>query len=249
MGLKNKVAIVTGAGSGFGEGIARRYAEEGARVVVADIDQEKGEQVAADIGASACFIAADVTRDADWRRIVDAALDHFGGLHVLVNNAGYTHVNGPMLEVPEDEFDRVYAVNVKSIYHSARHVVPIFRKRGGGSIVNIASTAALRPRPGLTWYNGSKGAVVTLTRSMAVELAPDRIRVNAINPVIGETGMLERFMGKTDTPQNRAAFEAGIPLGRFSRPADIAAAALWLVSEEAGFVTGVALEIDGGRCI
>ena len=249
MGLKNKVAIVTGAGSGFGEGIARRYAEEGARVVVADIDQEKGEQVAADIGASACFIAADVTRDSDWRRIVDAALDHFGGLHVLVNNAGYTHVNGPMLEVPEDEFDRVYAVNVKSIYHSARHVVPIFRKRGGGSIVNIASTAALRPRPGLTWYNGSKGAVVTLTRSMAVELAPDRIRVNAINPVIGETGMLERFMGKTDTPQNRAAFEAGIPLGRFSRPADIAAAALWLVSEEAGFVTGVALEIDGGRCI
>lgn len=189
MRLQNKVAIVTGAGSGFGEGIARRFAAEGACLLLNDID------------------------------------------------------------VDEDEFDRVYAVNVKSLYHSARAVVPVFRRHGGGAIVNIASTAGTRPRPGLTWYNGSKGAAITLTRSMAVELAPDRIRVNAINPVIGETGLLERFMGKPDTPENRAAFLAGIPLGRFSRPADIAAAAVFLASDEAEFVTGVAMDVDGGRCV
>lgn len=249
MRLKNKVAVITGAGSGFGEGMARRFAEEGARVIVNDLDAEKGELVAAEIGAAAHFVAGDVSRDADVKQMVDAALDHFGGLHVLVNNAGYTHANGPLLEVAEDEFDRVFAVNVKALYHTARHVVPIFRKRGGGAIVNTASTAALRPRPGLSWYNASKGAALTLTRSMALELAPDRIRVNAVCPVIGETGMLERFMGKPDTPQNRAAFEAGIPLGRFSRPGDVAAAALFLASDEAAFITGVALEVDGGRCI
>ena len=249
MWLKNKVAVVTGAGSGFGEGIARRFVEEGARVIVNDIDVEKGERVAADLGAHARFVAADVAVDADVRALVDATLDHFGGLHVMVNNAGYTHINGPMLEVDEAEFDRVYAVNVKSIYLAARHVVPIFRKRGGGCFVNTASTAGIRPRPGLTWYNGSKGAVITLTKSMAVELAPERIRVNAICPVIGETGLLQRFMGGEDTPENRARFEAGIPLGRFSRPGDIAAAALYLASDEAAFITGVALEVDGGRCI
>ena len=249
MRLKNKVAIVTGGASGFGEGIARRFVEEGARVVVGDIDADQGERVAEDIGEAARFVNADVTLDADWKRVVDTALDAFGGIHVLVNNAGYTHVNQPMLEVDEAEFDRVYAVNVKSLYLSARHVVPIFRKRGGGVILNVASTAGPRPRPGLTWYNGSKGAAVTLTKSMAVELAPDHVRVNCINPVMGETGLLERFMGLPDTPENRARFIAGIPLGRLSRPADIAAAAVYLASDEAAFVTGVALEVDGGRCV
>ncbi len=249
MRLKNKIAVVTGAGSGFGEGIARRFVAEGARVVLNDIDAERGQRVSDELGEQAVFAAGDVSRDADWAQLVDTALDHFGGLQVLVNNAGYTHLNGPLLDVEEAEFDRVYAVNVKSLYHSARHVVPIFRKRGGGAIVNIASTAGARPRPGLTWYNGSKGAAITITRSMAVELAPDQIRVNAINPVIGETGLVERFMGKPDTPENRATFLAGIPLGRFSRPEDIAAAAVFLASDEACFVTGVALEVDGGRCV
>ena len=249
MRLKNKIAVVTGAGSGFGEGIARRFVAEGARVVLNDIDAERGQRVSDELGEQAVFAAGDVSRDADWAQLVDTALDHFGGLQVLVNNAGYTHLNGPLLDVEEAEFDRVYAVNVKSLYHSARHVVPIFRKRGGGAIVNIASTAGARPRPGLTWYNGSKGAAITITRSMAVELAPDHIRVNAINPVIGETGLVERFMGKPDTPENRATFLAGIPLGRFSRPEDIAAAAVFLASDEACFVTGVALEVDGGRCV
>lgn len=249
MRLRKKVAIVTGAASGFGEGIARRFAEEGARVVVSDMARDKGERVVAEIGDAACFVAADVTLDADWKRLVDATLDQFGGVHVLVNNAGYTHLNQPMLDVDEAEFDRVYAVNVKSLYLSAKHVVPIFRKRGGGVVLNIASTAGPRPRPGLTWYNGSKGAAVTLTKSMAVELAPDGIRVNCINPVMGETGMLERFMGQPDTPENRARFIAGIPLGRLSRPEDVAAAAVYLVSDEAAFVTGAALEVDGGRCV
>ena len=249
MRLGNKVAIVTGAASGFGEGIARRFAEEGARVVVADVDIDRGERVVAEIGDAARFVAADVTLDSDWKRLVDHTLDAFGGVHLLVNNAGYTHLNRPMLEVDETEFDRVYAVNVKSLYLSAKHVVPLFRTRGGGVMLNIASTAGARPRPGLTWYNGSKGAAVTLTKSMAVELAPDRIRVNCINPVMGETGLLERFMGQPDTPENRARFIAGIPLGRLSRPADVAAAAVYLASDEAAFITGVALEVDGGRCV
>ena len=192
---------------------------------------------------------ADVTRRADVAAMIDAAETQLGGLDILVNNAGYTHVNQPMLEVAEDEFDRVYAVNVKAIYLAALEAVPVLRRRGGGVIINTASTAGLRPRPGLTWYNGSKGAAITLTKSMAVELAPDRIRVNCLCPVIGETGLLERFMGKPDTPENRAAFVATIPMGRMSKPEDIARAALFLASDEAAFVTGVALEVDGGRCI
>jgi len=181
--------------------------------------------------------------------MVRAAVDSFGRLDIVVNNAGVTHRNRPMLEVSEAEFDRIYAVNVKSIFLAAKAAVPVMRAQGGGVILNIASTAGVRPRPGLTWYNGSKGAAITLTRSMAAELAPDRIRVNAINPVMGETGLLEDFMGMPDTPQNRARFIAGIPLGRLSRPEDIANAALFLCSDEAEFVTGVAMEVDGGRCI
>lgn len=246
--LDGKAALITGAGSGFGEGIARKFVEEGARVIVADINDDAGAAVASSLGAAARFVHADVSRGADMAAAVAAAVDHFGRLDILVNNAGYTHRNAPMLEVTEDEFDRIYAVNVKSVYLGAIHAVPLFRKQGGGVILNIASTAGVRPRPGLTWYNGSKGAVITLTKSMAVELAPDAIRVCALNPVAGETGMLHLFMGE-DTPERRAQFQSTIPLGRFSQPRDIANAALFLCSGEAEFLTGVCMEVDGGRCI
>ncbi len=248
MRLEGKVALVTGAGSGFGEGMARRFAAEGARVMVADIDDAAGERVAGSIGDAARFIHADVSRDGDVAAMVGAARDAFGRLDILVNNAGHTHRNGPMLDVPEEEFDRIFAVNVKSLYLGAKHAVPVFRGQGGGMILNIASTAAVRPRSGLVWYSGSKGAVLTLTRAMAAELAGDGIRVCALNPVAGETGMLHLFMGE-DTPEKRAQFISGIPLGRFSTPRDIASAALFLCSDEAEFLTGVCLEVDGGRCI
>ena len=251
MRLQDKVAVVTGAGSGFGAEIARRFAGEGAAVVVADINDNAGRTVADGIvaeGGRAQFVHADVTRRPEVAAMVAAASEAFGRLDLLVNNAGYTHVNQPLLEVSEEDFDRVYAVNVKAIYLAALEAVPVMRAQGGGCIINTSSTAALRPRPGLTWYNGSKGAVNTLTKSMAAELAPD-IRVNALCPVIGETGLLERFMGQPDTPELRAKFVATIPMGRMSRPSDIANAALYLASDEASMITGVALEVDGGRCI
>lgn len=248
MRLEGKVALVTGAGSGFGEGMARRFVAEGARVMVADIDDAAGERVAGSMGDAARFIHADVSRDDDVAAMVGAALDAFGRLDILVNNAGYTHRNSPMLDVSEEEFDRIFAVNVKSLYLGAKHAVPVFRGQGGGMILNIASTAAVRPRAGLVWYSGSKGAVLTLTRAMAAELAPDGIRVCALNPVAGETGMLHLFMGE-DTPERRAQFASTIPLGRLSTPRDIADAALFLCSGEANFLTGVCLEVDGGRCI
>lgn len=250
--LKNKIAIVTGAGSGFGEGIAKRFAEEGCAVAVVDISDEGGQRVAGEVvaaGGRAKFVRADVSKDADWGALVAATQAAFGGVHIVVNNAGITHRNQPMLNVSEELFDRIYAVNVKSIFHSAKHCVPLFRGQGGGVFVNIASTAGIRPRPGLTWYNGSKGAAVMTSRSMAVELAPDRIRVNVINPVAGETALLSEFMGGQDTPEIRAKFVASIPLGRLSRPLDIANAALYLASDEAEFITGVCLEVDGGRCV
>jgi len=251
MRLKDKIAIVTGAGSGFGEGIAKRFAQEGCAVMAADINDAGGHRVADEIaaaGGKAQFAHADVSKDADWARLVKATKDAFGGLHIVVNNAGITHRNQPLLDVPEEMFDRIYAVNVKSLFHSAKHCVPHFRSVGGGVFINIASTAGIRPRPGLTWYNGSKGAAIMTSRSMAGELAPDRIRVNIINPVAGETGMLPEFMGQ-DTPEIRAKFVASIPLGRLSRPLDIANAALYLASDEAEFITGACLEVDGGRCI
>ena len=248
MRLKDKVAIITGAASGFGEGIARRFGEEGASVLIADMDAARGEKVAASL-PRARFCRVDVSRTDEVKAMVQAALDAFGAVDVLVNNAGTTHRNQPMLEVDEATFDRVYAVNVKSVYLGAVHAVPIMRQQGGGAILNIASTAGVRPRPGLTWYNGSKGAVITLTKSMAAELASDGIRVNALNPVIGETGLTAEFMGGRDTPEIRKKFVATIPLGRMSRALDVANAALFLCSAEAEFLTGVCLEVDGGRCI
>jgi 3-oxoacyl-[acyl-carrier protein] reductase len=250
--LQGKVAIVTGAGSGFGHGIAERFAAEGCAVIVNDIHRDAGERVAASIrngGGQAQFAHGDVSKSADVAALLAATLEHFGRLHIVVNNAGTTHRNRPLLEVTEDEFDRVYAVNVKSIYLTAQHIVPYFRKAGGGVFVNIASTAGVRPRPGLVWYNGTKGAVITTSKGMAAELGPDRIRVNCVNPVIGETGLLEQFMGVPDTPENRARFLATIPLGRMSKPLDIANACLYLASDEAEFVTGACLEVDGGRCV
>lgn len=251
MRLAGKVAIVTGAGSGFGAGIAMRFAEEGARVVVNDIDIANGERVAAAIaakGADARFCAGDVSNDADVAALVAFALAAFGDLHVVVNNAGTTHRNQPMLDVSEAEFDRIYDVNVKSLFLTARHAVPHFRSKRDGVFVTIASTAGVRPRPGLTWYNGSKGAAIVTSRSMAAELACDNIRVNVINPVAGETAMLKDFMGE-DTPARRAQFVASIPLGRLSQPTDIATAAVFFASDEASFITGACLEVDGGRCV
>ena len=251
MRLDGKVAIVTGGGAGFGEGIARRFAAEGASVAVADIDTGNGERVAAAIraaGGRAVFARADVAKAADVHAMVETARGAFGRLDIMVNNAGTTHRNQSMLSVDEAAFDRIFAVNVKAIYLAALAVVPLFRAQGGGVILNTASTAGLRPRPGLTIYNASKGAAITMTKSMAVEFAPDRIRVNCLCPVAGETAMLADFMGG-DTPENRARFQASVPLGRLSLPADIANAALYLCSDEAAFITGTAFEVDGGRCI
>ncbi len=251
MKLKNKVAIVTGAASGFGEGIVRRFATEGARVLVADIDAKGAARVAKDIGdnGSAIAVTADVSKNNEVKAMIAASVENYGGLDILVNNAGVTHKNSPMLEVDEETFDHIYAVNVKSIYLSAMHAVPVFRAQKHGIIINITSTAGLRPRPGLTWYNGSKGAAITLTKSMAAELAADNIRVNGINPVMGETGLIGKFLPGDDTPENRAKVIAGIPLGRLSTPEDVANACLFLASDEASFITGVCLDVDGGRCI
>jgi 3-oxoacyl-[acyl-carrier protein] reductase len=251
MRLQGKVALVTGAGSGFGEGIATRFAQEGAKVVVNDIDAANGERVVAAIrkaGGEAIFARGDVTRGDDVAALLVASVDAFGGVTTVVNNAGVSHRNQSMLTVTEAEFARVFAVNVKGLYWTARHFVPHFRERGGGAFVTIASTAGVRPRPGLVWYNGTKGAAITVSRAMAVELAPLRIRVNVINPVAGETPLLATFMGE-DTPEKRAQFIASVPLGRLSQPRDVANAALYLASDEADFITGACLEVDGGRCV
>lgn len=252
MRLNNKIAVVTGAGSGFGEGIAHVFAREGARVMLADFNSTSGEKVASDIaaaGGQARFVRADVSKDADVAAMLAATLAAFGDVDIVVNNAGTTHRNRPMLEVDEAEFDRIYAVNVKSIYLTARHFVPHFRQRGGGVFVNIASTAGVRPRPGLTWYNGTKGAVIVTSKSMAAELGPDNIRVNCVNPVIAATGLVAEFMGAPDTPENRKKFLATIPMGRYSTPEDVANACLYLASDDAAFVTGTSIEVDGGRCV
>ena len=248
MRLKDKTAIVTGAGSGFGKGIAMRFAREGARVGVVDINAEAAREVASKISNSAFAMEADVSIDRDVSRMVQEALDRWGQLDILVNNAGTTHRNQPMTEVTEEEYERIFAVNVKSVYLGAKHIVPVMKKQGFGVILNVASTAGVRPRPGLVWYNTSKGAMMTATKAMAIELAGEKIRVNAINPVAGETGMLHLFMGE-DTPEKRAQFISSIPLGRLSLPEDMANAALFLCSDEAEMITGLCMEVDGGRCI
>lgn len=253
MRLRGKVAIVTGAGSGFGEGIAKRFAQEGAGVAVADINEHGGQRVAGEIasaGGKAVFVRADVTRGGEWAGLVGATQDAFGRLDIVVNNAGWTHRNKPYLEVSEAEFDKVYAVNVKSVYLSAMHAVPVFRRQGGGCIVNIASTAGVRPRPGLTVYNSSKGAVIVLSKSMAAELGPDRIRVNCVNPVFSpDTSLSAEFAGGALTEESKKRFLDSIPLGRFSTPIDVANACVYLASDEAAFVSGVCIEVDGGRCV
>ncbi len=249
MRLKDKTALVTGAASGFGEGIAKTFAREGAKVVIMDLNGDGANAVASAIGASARAVKGDVTKAADIEAAVAAAVDFGNGLDIVVNNAGWTHRNKPMMEVTEEEYERVYDINVRSIFHMSRAVIPLMRKAGGGVMINVGSTAGIRPRPGLTWYNSTKGAVNLLSRSMAVELAPDRIRVNCVAPVMGATGLLESFMGVPDTPENRARFIATIPMGRLSTPQDIANACLYLASDEAEFITGVILEVDGGRTV
>jgi len=241
MRLNGKTALITGGGSGFGAGIARRFASEGAKVIIADINAAGAQDIATEIGGIA--IEMDVAKAADWATL---AANH--DLDIIVNNAGITHLPTPMEDVEEAEFDRVLAVNAKSVYLSARAMVPAMKARGSGVIINVASTAGLSPRPNLNWYNASKGWMITATKAMAVELAPHGIRVNALCPVAGETPLLSSFMGE-DTPEMRAKFVSTIPIGRFSTPEDMAAAATFLCSDEASMITGVALEVDGGRCI
>ena len=247
--LQGKVAIVTGAASGFGEAIAKRYVAEGARVLIVDLDGAKAQTLAGALGANARAQQCDVSKGADVRAAVKACVDAFGPPDIVVNNAGTTHRNQWMLDVDEATFDRVFSVNVKSIYHMAQAVVPMMRERKSGVIINIGSTAGIRPRPGLTWYNASNGAVNLMSKSMAAELGPFNIRVNAICPVMSATGMIELFLGAPDTPENRAKITAGIPLGRMSTPEDVAEAALYLGSDAARFITGIELPVDGGRTI
>src|SRR5271157_2272884 len=249
MRLKGKTALVTGAGQGFGFGIAEIFAREGARVACLDLKADIAEAAAKRFGdAGAIALHADVSKRDDVERAAKTAIEAFGHVDIVVNNAGTTHRNKPLMEIEDAEFDRVFAVNVKSVFLTAQAFVPHMREHGGGVIINVGSTAALRPRPGLAVYNASKGAVHVMTKSMAIELAPDKIRVCALAPVAGETPLLAMFMGE-DTPEKRAAFRATVPLGRFSTPHDIGAAALYLASDEAAFLTGVVLEVDGGRCI
>jgi NAD(P)-dependent dehydrogenase (short-subunit alcohol dehydrogenase family) len=252
MNLNSKIAIVTGAASGFGAAIARRMAQAGARVVVADLQAEGAERMADELrreGAQAMSVKIDVSSREDFEHLVTHTRQAWGGLDILVNNAGTTHRNKPALQVTEDEFDRVYRVNVKSLFWAAHGVLPMFSAQGHGSIVNVASTTGVRPGPGLTWYSGSKAAMINLTKGLALEFAKTGVRINAVNPMIGETAMLGDFMGMEDTPANRDKFLQRIPLGRFTRPNDVASAVTFLASDEASYLTGVCLDVDGGRNI
>lgn len=249
MRLEGKATLVTGAASGFGKAIAETYVREGAKVAIVDLNEDGARAVAAELGDSAIAIRADVARAADVEAAVAQTRDAFGRLDVVVNNAGWTNPNRPLMETDEATFRKIYDINVLSIFHMTKACVPLWRAEGGGVMINVGSTAGIRPRPGLTWYNSSKGAVNLMTKSLAVELAPDKIRVCGLAPVMGVTGLLEAFMGVPDTPENRARFIATIPMGRLSEPQDIANAALYLASEDASFITGVILEVDGGRTI
>jgi len=249
MRLNGKTALVTGAASGYGAEIARRFAREGAKVVLLDLNAEGVKKVAFEAGAAAVPVTGDVTKRADIDAAVKVATDRFGRLDIVVNNAGWSFRNKPLLELTESEFDKVFNVNVKSIFHMMNAIVPLMRRQGGGCVINIGSTGGIRPRPGLTWYNATKAAVNLVSKSLAVELAPDRIRVNCIAPVMGETALLETFMGQEDTPENREKFVATVPLGRLSKPSDIAAACVHLADDESAFLTGVVLPVDGGRTV
>ncbi len=248
MRLAGKTAIVTGGASGFGAGIVKKFLAEGARVMIADINADAAHAAAQEAGEMAIAQAVDVSQSESVEAMAKAALGAFGTIDILVNNAGVTHLPAPLDEISEEDFDRVLSVNVKSVYLTSRHIVPHMKSNGRGAILNVASTAGVSPRPRLSWYNASKGWMITATKSMAVELAPSGVRVNAINPVAGETPLLKSFMGE-DTPEIRAKFLSTIPIGRFSTPEDMGNAACFLCSDEASMVTGVAMEVDGGRCI
>lgn len=248
MRLQGKVAIVTGGASGFGAGIARKFVAEGARVMIADLNIDMANELAAELGDTVQTIQTNVARDADVAAMVKSTIDAFGQIDILINNAGVTHLPAPMEEVTEDDFDKVFAVNCKSVYLTAKYIVPLMKAKGAGAILNVASTAGVSPRPRLNWYNASKGWMNNATKGMAVELAPAGVRVNALNPVAGDTPLLKSFMGE-DTPQMRAKFLSTIPLGRFSTPEDMGNAACYLCSDEASMITGVCMEVDGGRCI
>lgn len=248
MRLQGKTAIVTGGASGFGAGIVRKFVAEGARVVIADLNTELAEALADELGDTVKPVTCNVAKAADVRAMTDTALAHGGRIDILVNNAGVTHLPGPMEAVTEEDFDRILAVNVKAVYLAAQTIVPLMKTQKSGVILNVASTAGVSPRPRLSWYNASKGWMITATKAMAVELAPEGVRVNAINPVAGETPLLKTFMGE-DTPEMRAKFLSTIPLGRFSTPEDMGNAACYLCSDEASMITGVCMEVDGGRCI
>lgn len=248
MRLNDKTAIVTGGASGFGEGIVRKFVAEGARVLIADMNLDGAKALAAELGEGVLAVQTNVAMNDDVVAMTASALNAFGRIDILVNNAGITHMPAPMEDISEDDFDRVLAVNAKSVYLTARHIVPLLKSQKAGAILNVASTAAVSPRPRLSWYNASKGWMTTATKAMAIELAPHGVRVNAINPVAGETPLLKMFMGE-DTPEVRAKFLATIPMGRFSTPEDMGNAACYLCSDEASMVTGVCMEVDGGRCI
>ncbi len=248
MRLEGKSAIVTGGASGFGEGIVRKFLAEGARVMIVDINSQAASDLASELGGDAVAHTANVAVSKDVQEMVEQAVATFGRLDILINNAGITHLPAAMEEVSEEDFDRVMAVNTKSVYLTAKFIVPQMKAQGMGSILNVASTGGISPRPRLSWYNSSKGWMITATKSMAVELAPAGVRVNAINPVAGETPLLKSFMGE-DTPEVRAKFLATIPMGRFSQPEDMGNAACFLCSDEASMITGVCMEVDGGRCI
>ena len=249
MRLQGKRALVTGGASGFGKGIAETYVREGARVAIVDMNIDGAREVAAELGNGAIALKCDVSKGDEVAAAVSEVNETFGGLDLVVNNAGWTNPNSPLMDTDEETFRKIYDINVLSIFHMTKVCVPLWRASGGGVMINIGSTAGIRPRPGLTWYNSSKGAVNLMTRSLAVELAPDKIRVNCIAPVMGATGLLEQFMGMPDTPENRKKFISSIPLGRLSEASDIANAALYLGSDEANFITGVVLEVDGGRTV
>ncbi len=249
MRLDGKKAIITGGAAGFGRAMARRFSREGAWVGLLDINEAGANEVTLGLDSGGMAIKCDVSNSDEVREAVNKVIDEAGRVDIVVNNAGWSHRNQPLLDVTEGELRRVYEINVFSIFHMVHAIVPHWRKRGGGTMVNISSTAGHRPRPGLTWYNSTKGAVSLMTKSLAVELAPDGIRVCGIAPVIGNTDLLETFLGCPDTPENRKRFEASIPLGRFCDPEDVANAALYLASDEAEFITGSILQVDGGRCV